>query len=368
METVLNSAGDQIQRMQSVLRDFKLLLDELTDQRQRTAERYNVFEALVLDEPAHSRFIANLLDPRKHHDQGDIFLISFLKCLGLNFCRSSTQDAEVSPEFNLDPHSRIDIHIRLANGQIILIENKIGAPEDTDQIAKYQDWLQCQDSSPNSPHHLVFLTPEGRGPSSARRPEDVICLSYSHLSDWIESSSQFSPERLRLVLEQYAKICRQVGGSTNKGTCMTDEIRQLFLDADEPERLETALQIEARLPDVKKCLFQIFWGQVGKELTERLKASGHDRCWRIRFDDDIFRNWAGFEIAWQNSQNKSHFAVRVESWVRGKMLFGVTRNTEVNDNCLAKEDKSLKARLAKQGFKRNFTSELGVIDCKKGAY
>ena len=129
METVLNSDGDQIQRMQSVIRQFKPVLAKLKDRRQRTAARYNVFEALGVEryEPAHSRHIAYLLDPTKPHDQGDIFLISFLKCLGLNFCRSSTQDAEVSPEFNLDPHSRIDIHIRLANGQIILIENKISA-------------------------------------------------------------------------------------------------------------------------------------------------------------------------------------------------------------------------------------------------
>ena len=184
METVLNSDGDQIRRMQSVIREFKPVLAKLKDRRQRTAPRYNVFEALGVErnEPAHSRHIAYLLDPTKPHDQEDTLLISFLKCLGLNFCPSSTQGARVSPEFDLGHYGRIDIHLRLADGQIILVENKIDAPEEADQIAKYQDWLQCQDSSPKFPHQFVFLTPEGRAPKTARRPEDVICISYSRLS------------------------------------------------------------------------------------------------------------------------------------------------------------------------------------------
>ena len=359
METVLNSDGDQIQRMQSVIREFKPILAKLKDRRQRTAERFNVFEALDLDEQSHSRFIAYLLNPTKHHDQGDVFLISFLECVGLNFRRSSTQSAEVSAEFGLGSHSRIDIHIRLTNGQIILVENKIknknDAPEGADQIAKYQDWLQCQEPSPKFPHQLVFLTPQGRPPKTARRPEEVICISYSRLSAWIDSSSRSCPERLRLVLEKYAETCRRIGGSTNKGICMPDEIRQFFLDPNEPERLETALQIEAHLQGVKRFLFQTFWEQVGEMLTQRLIGGGHDQCWEVRFDDDIVRLYGGFQMAWRNCQDNPRFAVKVESYDRNRMILGVTRNREVTDNNLAEKDEALKVRLGKSGFSK--TSE-----------
>ena len=152
METALNRDGDQIQRMQSVIREFKPVLAKLKDRRQRTAERFNVFEALDLDEQSHSRFIAYLLNPTKHHDQGDIFLISFLNCLGSNYCPSSTQSAEVSAEFGLGSHSRIDIHIRLTNGQIILVENKNNAPEGADQIPNIK--IGCNAKT----HQPSFLT------------------------------------------------------------------------------------------------------------------------------------------------------------------------------------------------------------------
>ena len=363
-KTVLNSAGDQIQRFQSVLRDFAPLLAKLQNQRQRTAARFNVFDALDLDEPAHSRFIAYLLNPTKHHDQGDIFLISFLKCLGLNFCRSSTQDAEVNGEFNLDPHSRIDIHIRLANGQITLVENKIGAPEDTDQIAKYQDWLQCQESSPKFRHHLVFLTPDGHTPSSARRSEDVICLSYSDLSNWIESSSRFSPERLRLVLEQYAEICRQIGESTNKGACMPDEIRQFLLG---PERLETALQIEAILPDVKKCLFQTFWDQVQDKMKRLMKENGHDQLWKVCLSDDIFEDkWSSLDIVWRASDPTRRFSVYVESITKGSFVnYGITRGIRNLESARRdRRDKDLIVNLGQNGFSPRYPDSYWVA-CRR---
>ena len=363
----MNSAGDQIQRMQSVLRDFEPLPAKLRDQRQKTAARFNVFEALDLDEPAHSRFIAYLLDPTKRHDQGDIFLISFLKCLGLNFCPSSTQGAEVSPEFDLGRYGRIDIHIRLADGQIILVENKIDAPEDTDQLAKYQDWLQCQDSSPKFPHHLVFLTPKGHRPSSARRPEDVTCGSYSLLSDWIEANSRFSPERLRLVLEQYAEICRQIGESTNKGTCMTDEIRQFFLDPDEPERLKTTLQIEAHLQRVKRWLFQTFWGQVHDKLKRLMKENGHDQLWKVYLSDDIFKNaYSSLEIPWRASDPARRFTVYVESITKGSSVnYGITRGIRNLESARRDQrDKDLIVNLGQNGFSPRYPDSYWVA-CRR---
>ena len=369
METVLNSDGDQIQRMQSVIRQFKPVLAKLKDRRQRTAARYNVFEALGVEryEPAHSRHIAYLLDPTKPHDQEDTFLISFLKCLGLNFCPSLTQGARVSAEFDLGHYGRIDIHIRLADGQFILVENKIDKPEDSGQIAKYQDWLQCQEPSPKLPHQFVFLTPEGRPPKTARRPEDVICISYSRLSAWIDSCSRSCPERLRLVLEKYAKTCRRIGGSTNKGTCMTDEIRQFLLDPDEPERLETALQIEAILPDVKKCLFQTFWGQVHDKMKRLMKENGHDQLWKVCLSDDIFENqWSSLDIVWRASDPARRFSVYVESITKGSTVnYGITRSIRNLESARRDQrDEDLIVNLGQNGFSPRYPNSHWVA-CRR---
>ena len=212
----MNGDNDQIRRMRALLEGFKPLLAKIKARRRQTAEQFNVFEALRVDgcEKYHSRFLVYLLAPRERHDQGDIFLNSFLESLGVAFCLASTRDATALTEFDLGSFGRVDIHIRLTNGQMILLENKVGAQEGPDQIGRYQKWLKRRGAPPGLLHQLVFLTPEGRQPVSTRKPEEVICLSYSQLADWISSHQAIGAARLRVILEQYAETCRQIGGST----------------------------------------------------------------------------------------------------------------------------------------------------------
>ena len=349
----MSGDNDQIQRMQSLLQDFEPMLKALKDERRRAGSRFNVAEAFGVDrnELAHSRFIAYLLDPTERHDLGIYFLTSFLDFLGLKFDSASWQGAWVKTEAWLDSDSRIDIYIRLGNGQIILIENKVGALEDHCQIACYQDWLQCQDAPAVFPHQLVFLTPEGRPPVSTRRPEEVICLSYLQLADWIFSSHQvIEAQRLRIILEQYAEICRQIGGAMRRNV-MPDAIRQFFLDLDAPARLEAALEIERHLPDFKRWLYETFCQNVGKKLTERLRANGHDKQWEVRFDDNLIRKWGGFRITYRNGGGC--FSVRVESswgtsWERS--FFGVARAHNRPQKLLQPQDKALMQRLKAGGL------------------
>ena len=214
-KSLLDAQGDlRLQRIQSVLRGFKPLLDGLKERRQQTAPRFNVFDALDVDddEKRHTRFMKYLLDPTAWHDQGDTFLRSFLQLLkslkpcALDYSEASVQGAKVNREFPLDPRSIVDIHIRLADGQIVLIENKIDSPEGDRQLARYQKWLDFQ--SPGAfPHRLVFLTPEGRSPSTALRPEEIICLSYSQVAGWISNTPSVMAERLEVVLKQYSELC-----------------------------------------------------------------------------------------------------------------------------------------------------------------
>ena len=173
-------------------------------------------------ENTHSEFIAYLLNPAERHDQGDTFLCSFLSLLNLDFDPNSTQkNVMVAPPsqawLDSDGARRIDIFLRLEGGQIVLIENKIVAlknvtRDEAEQLRKYQDWLDIQPQRA-FPHQLVFLTPEGRCPSTV---QGVKCLSYSQLADWIECSirsMQAAP--LKEALQQYAGLCRWVSGATD---------------------------------------------------------------------------------------------------------------------------------------------------------
>ena len=364
----MNGDNDQIRRTQSLLRDFKPLLDRLKDQRRQTASRFNVAEAfgVTRDELAHSHFVAYLLDPTGHHDQGDAFLTSFLNCLkevrDLNFSPASTQGASVNTEIRLGSYGSIDIHIRLTNGQIILLENKVGQQEDHCQICRYQKWLRRQVAPPGFPNQLVFLTPEGRRPVSTRKPKEVICLSYARLADWLSSRLQeIEAQRLRIILEQYAETCRHIGGSTRRNA-MPNDIRQFFLD---PERLGTALEMEIQLQDFKRWLYdyETFWRDVEQRLTERLNANGDGPSWEFRFDDPSFggsnfRPWRGWQIAWRDRRDQPHFAVRVEFWQKdGRreygLCYGVRRGRKIQEANQDPQDRAIGNRLHERCFTPN---------------
>ena len=350
----MNGDNDQIRRMRALLRDFKPLLDRLKDQRRQTASRFNVTEAfgVTRDELVHSQFIAYLLNPTERHDQGDVFLSLFLQCLGLVFSPASTRGASVRTEFPLGDYGRVDIHIRLANGQIILLENKVDELEGPCQLGRYQKWLKRQSAPPEFLHYLVFLTPDSRRPVSTCTPEEVTCLSYSKLADWLSSSLQeIEAQRLRIILEHYAGTCRQIGGSTRRNA-MPDEMRQFFLD---PERLETALEMEKYLPVFKRWLNETFWLGVEGRLTAWLENYGHNLSWQFRFDDNLygefnFRNWRGWQMAWQNRQNQPHFAVRVEFWPGRGLFFGITRGAEIAEEDRDQRDNEIREGLLRNGF------------------
>ena len=355
-ETALNGSNDQIRRIQSVLRDFRPLLDRLNDERREMASRFNVVEALGVTraESAHSQFIAYLLNPAGRHDQGDFFLASLLQCLGLDFCPVSTRGASVSREFSLGDYGRADIHIRLANGQIILLENKVDDVEGDCQLGRYQKWLERHDGPPGFLHQLVILTPEGRAPASACSPEDVTCLSYVQVADWLSAGLQgIEAQRLRIILEQYAETCRHIGNPTRRNT-MPDEIRQFFLDLDD-DRLEAALKMAPCLEEFRKTVYETFCRDIGQWLTRKLEDNGHAQLWEVKFDQPLIVMWGGFEIAWKNGDR--HFRVRLESsWGHDKnfpLFFGIARGPGLARRNLADEDRNLEDRLVAQGFRRD---------------
>ena len=113
--------------------------------RRQTAAQFNLFEALGITrkEQFQSRFLAFLLDPRESHDQGEMFLRTFLeRILSLDSLPQCLDRAVVKLESVIATYGRVDIVITLPDRRIIVIENKVDASEGEEQIARYQDWLR----------------------------------------------------------------------------------------------------------------------------------------------------------------------------------------------------------------------------------
>lgn len=184
--------------------EFAPIAKRVHEERKNQAPRFNIFEALQIhqDEVLASRFIAFLLNPREHHDQGPTLLLSFIKyVLGETKTEDIAQRARITPERWAGSYGRLDIAIEFPDGQIIIIENKINAEERPKQIEDYQEWLSFQSGDG---HAVVFLTPDGRLPITAK--DDgirVIPLSYTKLVEWLISVSV--PERISVVIRQFCE-------------------------------------------------------------------------------------------------------------------------------------------------------------------
>lgn len=88
----------------------------------------------------HSSLISGFLDPRNNHYQGDVFLETFLECVGLREWFGNASNARVYKEYK-----NIDVYI--TNGERhIIVENKIWAEDQDRQIERYIEIMAKEQS------------------------------------------------------------------------------------------------------------------------------------------------------------------------------------------------------------------------------
>ncbi len=193
----------------------------------RTASNYNIFRLLRIEhdeEKTHSRMLSDLLDPHGSHGQGELFLRLFLDHCHQKRGRQPLPDAAYASQWVVEtekgiPTGRLDIVIRCpAIDFVVVIENKIFAPEQSDQLGRYARWVRSQHRDPNK-RMLIFLTPDGQSPATGS-DEDWLCLSYTHdiagvikrvLQDHIE------PSNLSFTLRQYLAVITNLVAENERG-------------------------------------------------------------------------------------------------------------------------------------------------------
>lgn len=204
-----------VRRMGDFLERAKVVDATVRQSRRQTAQRFNIFETLGMsdDELLHSRFLAFLLDPDARHDQGALFLRSFLSRFRL--VTDLTRVCDESPSITVHTEfpvaeGRLDV-IVFMDTAAICIENKIWSAEQKKQIARYQKYLASLKGSLEKA--IVFLTPDGRAPQSGTSGAQTVCIrpiSYAQLADWLMSLQEALPPPLLPTIAMYAELCRQI--------------------------------------------------------------------------------------------------------------------------------------------------------------
>ena len=208
---------------------FHRLGEELKPLQARAAERaavetadFNVFRVLRLARKeviTHTPFLANLLNPRGTHAQGDLFLRLFLDRLRAKQAHLPAPRPKARWLVLTEQVTELgNFDIRLWSHDLrcqIVIENKIGAGDQEDQLARYWKKMMKHTAQFDFPV-LVYLTPSEREPQQTKEPlppytnltyhEDICTLLESALSE--SALPPIQSPRLQHTLEQYLEIVR----------------------------------------------------------------------------------------------------------------------------------------------------------------
>lgn len=222
-------------------------------------------------ELAHTRLLAWLLDPAESsvadalaslllRHIADVDPLSGITPQDADQCRI----ASISREYeHIDIVATVDTPTRRL---LLAIENKIDAQESPGQLARYQTVLSALSLGKSAV--LLFLTPEGRPPSTASKTSATPCipLSYAFFVSALRSLPARSSAREMSILEHARQHLEEtiVGESETK-----QKIRELWLRY--PRAVRALVAQRPRLTDI----LLPFQNAIHNRLTARINVELH---------------------------------------------------------------------------------------------
>ncbi|MFK7948968.1 MAG: PD-(D/E)XK nuclease family protein [Saprospiraceae bacterium] len=177
-----------------------------------SGENFNIFSIMRMERnevKTHSRFIAELLNPKGRHGQGDLFLKLFLE--EVKIIDFETEKANVYVEYYVGKVTkttggRIDILIKNQKNQVICIENKIYAEEQKNQLLRYYNAF-------SNDNKVLFLTLKGNQSNNHKNFQKYKSISYQeNIINWLEKSQVHLTEKsyLKQAIQQYINIIKKL--------------------------------------------------------------------------------------------------------------------------------------------------------------
>ena len=247
-----------------------------------------------------SRIVADLLDPRGAHGQGTGFLSELLGLGGvdnavswpvLDRCRITT-----ITEREIVDARRIDISVEIidANGDgfCLAIENKPFADDQQNQVVDYLKFLESQYADR---FLLVYLSPNGEGPSDRSIDRGALqgwkkrfaIMAYSagpaerkdefegmripfDLADWLrECRKTCDVDRMRWFLREVETFCHKTFGGPVTTTSERKEVRDFILASD--DNVRTAIAVAEAWPETRDEVVRRFLKALRDRLADDLR-------------------------------------------------------------------------------------------------
>ena len=310
------------------------------------------------NENAHSDILAEMLNPSGSHNMEDKFLSLFIKTLLsnseiLNYADIHLKDFKnfkIQREKNTK-NGRIDIFVKDKSEKLcIIIENKIYAAEQQDQMNRYFEW--AKENKKNYKIILIYLTLDGKECEtlSEKAKEDTdkdkkyefLTLSYSdHIIKWLElciKEVALKPS-VREFLNQYILTLKEL---TNQSLSSEEEKEMKDIILKDFETYKAAEKISQSFPNVnielkKEIIIRLF-EEIGK------KYGTNDYKIENNIKNNSLKKWMGFYIYKENWETNDYiikYIVEAQSNNFTEVYVGLViyfKETEAEENKKKKEE------------------------------
>ena len=260
----------EIENIQQLMTRINEISNKYEEISKVSGDNFNVFRVIELtsDEVRlHSKFLAELLNPKGSHGQGSKFLDLFIQQFDIKNVDSETSKVSVEESIgNKTPTTggRIDILIEDTNKHTIIIENKIYASDQENQLLRYYNY---------SRDNIFYLNLDGSDPSEnsyqdLEKDKHFKIISYEYdILNWLENCKKESVSLplLREGIAHYINLIKHLTGQSNN-TTMDKEIIDLLAT---PQNIKTAIKIENSIKGAKSKIQWNFWKQLREEFKSR---------------------------------------------------------------------------------------------------
>lgn len=257
----------------AILREEKVKKEESL----RRGERFNMFQVCGVDhyEVMHSAIIASFLDPKGSHGQMDKYLKAFLLTVN-DQTEIETSSCSVYTEY-VTKDGRIDILIEDKKGKAIIIENKVYASDQSEQLKRYDKFSKEKYKEGN--YTIYYLTLDEHDASDdSGKGINYTRISYKeHILNWIGDCIKESATTplIRETLIQYRNHIKQL---TNQD--MDTENREKMIEIlTSSNNIDTTIEILKKASDIYK--------QVRQNFINKLKAFTEEEGLRFVYDEGI---------------------------------------------------------------------------------
>lgn len=267
--------------MQSLFDKICLLNQVYKRLEDEKGESYNLFKVIDMtsnETSVHSAFLADLLNPKGLHHMGNTFLRLFTNEF-LNGMSFSTETAIVEREKYIGPVTattggRLDIIVTDADRKAIIIENKIYASDQENQLIRYHNYAEKNTSE----HKLFYLSLDGTVHDEDKtakhdnkeliEEEHYFTISYeSDILKWLEQCREKVVDKplIREGISHYINLIKHLTNQTMSKE-MEKDLKDLILE--NPKYIQNLGIIREAINISVVELQRRFWELLKKKMEE----------------------------------------------------------------------------------------------------